>query len=983
MTRNTNQKLRAVFLAALMVLWVFAGAVAFTGSVASQSVEDGTATVSNINAGDEAQTVSDLTVSETESFNGTVYVYANVSTLEEDANVDLSSADVSAQVTDSDNGSAEVASANLNGDLVQIELSIPEDDNNVVTEFTLSNLGTDEAEAASGLSYDVGASEEDTDDPTLGASTGTFDVAEGLHGADATWASANTRWQGQTVLFVDDTGDYSDYQVRELDEGANRYGAQVGSLQREFSLEDGENYATFGSSNLEGDYVITAHNGEQRVALITDSNGNVTGETRDPAGDDAGVEFAVQDLSADFAQDEVNQESVDLEISSNRDDFSVEITSDDFSAGEVNEIFGGAETSDGTVRAGVSSDDTIEADFGQDFVESGNYTFDVQVRDTTASDSANINVGEAIEGGADFDESVYTATRGDNATITLSTQGDVGALNITIGDAEEVGYEAVVEAEPNDDGELVINMNTFQVGERAESGDEADAFTAEEGSINNVTNVGVSLENVIAPGLYDMTVESVARGEDNEPEEFDVAALQIENRDTGELTIHTAPSAEFGSLDDLESLEEAAQNGQVTEAEEIATKESDHDNPRGDVVIFRQDVSGVFGADGLFGDSVNLTLEQQEAGVNRAPKSLDLATMDEGDRTAYRVLTDEENKTVFVVAKVDRLDFNGAPANHGETYNTTFSVSADYLSEFQRNDVEEDETATNEFTVVDREAAFDSDPVTVEPTADATLSGETTVAPGTEFTVRARATGESPFLKIGEATVQEDGSFEATFEEEDSFEGEQPGQEFTVTIPRQSFEDNARTQGQVTEGEEASVSISDVSAQEGEEVDSITVDSAFLPRGGFVTIHDSSLNDGATFDSVRGTSEYLEQGEHEDIEVSLDEPYTEDDEAIAMPHQDTDGNEEYDFVDTEGDEDGPYTNADGDAVTDSASVTFETDDGDGNETQTDTPDDGETPTDTPTDEDGDGEDDQAGFGAVIALVALLGAALLAARRDAF
>jgi hypothetical protein len=101
----------------------------------------------------------------------------------------------------------------------------------------------------------------------------------------------------------------------------------------------------------------------------------------------------------------------------------------------------------------------------------------------------------------------------------------------------------------------------------------------------------------------------------------------------------------------------------------------------------------------------------------------------------------------------------------------------------------------------------------------------------------------------------------------------------------------------------------------------VTVASTSLSDGGFVTIHDGSLLDGATFDSVRGTSDYLEPGEHSDIQVSLDTPYDENGTAIAMPHLDTNGNEEYDFVTSEGAEDGPYTSG-GAAVTDSASITI-------------------------------------------------------------
>ncbi len=99
----------------------------------------------------------------------------------------------------------------------------------------------------------------------------------------------------------------------------------------------------------------------------------------------------------------------------------------------------------------------------------------------------------------------------------------------------------------------------------------------------------------------------------------------------------------------------------------------------------------------------------------------------------------------------------------------------------------------------------------------------------------------------------------------------------------------------------------------------VTVDSVYVPEGGFVTIHDSSLSDGDTFESVRGTSTYLEAGYHTDVTVTFDDPVSNDTTLVAMPHRDTDGDESYTFAESEGGADGPYTDSDG-AVTDAASV---------------------------------------------------------------
>ena len=123
----------------------------------------------------------------------------------------------------------------------------------------------------------------------------------------------------------------------------------------------------------------------------------------------------------------------------------------------------------------------------------------------------------------------------------------------------------------------------------------------------------------------------------------------------------------------------------------------------------------------------------------------------------------------------------------------------------------------------------------------------------------------------------------------------------------------------------------------------VMVDHVNTSDGGFVAIHDESLLEGDVFGSVVGVTEYLEPGEHENVSAELfnvsgaDFERTEleeDQMLIAMPHQDTNDNQTYDFVAVDGEDDGPYFDENDDAVVDAANVTVETDDGtmDGNET---------------------------------------------------
>ena len=110
----------------------------------------------------------------------------------------------------------------------------------------------------------------------------------------------------------------------------------------------------------------------------------------------------------------------------------------------------------------------------------------------------------------------------------------------------------------------------------------------------------------------------------------------------------------------------------------------------------------------------------------------------------------------------------------------------------------------------------------------------------------------------------------------------------------------------------------------------VTVKSSTLPDGGFVAIHDKRLLEGKKLQSVVGVSGYLDPGTHEDIEVTLfnvkgrdfsaSRQLKSDQPLIAMPHHDTNGNQEYDFDYTKGKADGPYRK-NGEVLVDKAQIT--------------------------------------------------------------
>lgn len=103
--------------------------------------------------------------------------------------------------------------------------------------------------------------------------------------------------------------------------------------------------------------------------------------------------------------------------------------------------------------------------------------------------------------------------------------------------------------------------------------------------------------------------------------------------------------------------------------------------------------------------------------------------------------------------------------------------------------------------------------------------------------------------------------------------------------------------------------------------DTLVVDGSSFPAGGgFIVLHDQEeLQAGNVIGSIVGVSDYLGPGIHNEVKIALTEDITQNTTIGAMPHRDTDGDEEYDFQSSGGSEDGPYT-LEGSAVIDFADI---------------------------------------------------------------
>jgi len=113
------------------------------------------------------------------------------------------------------------------------------------------------------------------------------------------------------------------------------------------------------------------------------------------------------------------------------------------------------------------SDGTFSANFSNvDDLNTGNYEFTFEATDTSAEDTASIEVTEAGEGELELSEGSYDVAQGDVSEITVELN-EVTEGTVVIGNEEDDNYQAniSIDDDVDVDGEVVLNFNTFTAGD--------------------------------------------------------------------------------------------------------------------------------------------------------------------------------------------------------------------------------------------------------------------------------------------------------------------------------------------------------------------------------------------------------------------------------------------------------------------------------------------------------------------------------------
>jgi len=774
---------------------------------------------------------------------------------------------------------------------------------------------------------------------TLGILLAVFVVAISMVGTPAmaahntddvnsgTLADGDLVWEGQTLLYQDASYSDTTAELRTVEDGSS------GDLVSELTV-DADGHIVVDTADLNGQYQIELDNGTNT--------------------DTVQFEVSEQSLTASPAEDEdaevTNSENGNdaisgIDIESNRASYPIKISSADLSDDDLAQVIsatGSVNDDSEYVLASDVSDGTFNFNFQN--LDAGDYSFTVEGTATGVSDTFTVTVNEASDVDANFDASTYNEDVGETAEFTVELDSTSSA-DVVLGDEADMGYQLDMTVNDNDDdGEVTVEFNSFLAGEDTTNTDVvsiADEDSDDTVTINSETN---GLSDKLASGSYSLT--TVVEGEDS-----DVSILALDQINDGSASTHVLPaSADSDEAEDFKNAEVAdavADGDQAVVAFDLEGTEGYLSDS-----TTAMDFDGDEDTPGIEG--LTLTLEQSDSAMNQDPAQVDLSNV------KYVDASDD-----------DRLYFVVDTAALGGNFETDDTINAN-LDVYEKNPYVEDEdaeyTLSSSFDLVESDVDYDAEEnddgdLVFERSNEGqlTISGETDLADGTEANVEARS-DSTPFFQ-SESVEVDNGTFSMTFDvSEDAVDAD----DFAVKFGSLEAQDAVVTQAEPPTP--ATFEVSDLTPGDV----STTTDDA-----GVVNVEAVVANTG----EVAG---------EQSVELRVDE------EAVSSENISLDAGEdatvEFEFDASEYDA-GEYAygvySDDGDAsatltidsVEDTPSDDSESDDSSSDDSDADSDDSSSDDSSSGDSESTESTDDSTpGFGAVVALTALVASALVAARR---
>jgi len=548
------------------------------------------------------------------------------------------------------------------------------------------------------------------------------------------------------VRFTPTTVDTTDRGDDETYRGANVSLVRDTAVGTTFDIEGPENSS----------FDMTRGTGPNSEVYVLDTDERALGTYTVSDGTDS-VDLTLESLGLRVSLDEASvddTEQITGTVEANDIDRDVELTLHDDGDGVA------------TREVRIGSDGT--ADFAFDPADAGNYTVEARDRhtDVTAVTDA-FAVGDAGTPTADFGSPTYAEARGDEVAVEV-TLNNTDTATVQFGETATANYNLTAELVDEDgDGRVRVEFDTFEAGHGGAapgdvlSVDGEDSITeVRQGGPFTTDYPGAVGTDTLEAGQYELRVAAgETDGAVTDPD--GVATLSLSERATTDVRIWTAPGDDFDSIDDADNLRDARTEGALTRTDTVAA---------GDLVVVAITANGLEGA---FDDTESfqrrsadgrlfaLTLESTP-GPNDEQDAYDVSALASDDVSVVSNDTDDTAlDTHYVVIDSAALTdlFDDPPS--GDSYVADFDVHANGPD----NDLGAAASDQDTAAIVERSASLDTDGerIVLDAASNATVTGETTLAPNTDLTLQLRSDGATePFLVETPAAVEADGSVTAT-----------------------------------------------------------------------------------------------------------------------------------------------------------------------------------------------------------------------------
>ena len=917
---GTNDKLRSLFLTALMVFSVFAGTIAFSGGAAAAAnvgIEQATEYTANGGTNTIELALNDSTDTAVTSGDVDIWIDGNQNPSGYSTNID----------PDNDGSDA------TNG---RIAIGIGQDvqpNRNLTVRVDVTNGGQTSTLTAKDI--DV--------------TSRTFTPS----GSDRTYTNV---YRGE-VIAIEDPNAANNPSVAIEEDG--------GSIVADDNYNDNSEVYTFDTEDLDTgqNYNITVDGSDEAGFRVSDLNLNVEMDDNDvtdeddiianvtirrggqPANatlfsdDDEKVKSIVKNLKGnDIVQFNFGNISDAEGFDANDGPYYVNVTDNQTGVTATSEQINVSEAQDGE----VSFEDSVVSDERGDVV---NITYEL----------SNTDDGFIVIGDEDDDNyaiSGQITDDDDDGEVTVQFNSYLAGTSANVGG---VNANDVLSVAGDDD---IENVNEYGSFERA--------------SLD---------EETLDASSYNMNATAGTKKSDN-PDS--VGTLRLEERSTESLRSWVAPQDADLEDEDIDIYDRIGANltqandiadGDIVVHQIVA---SGVEGP----LAYEEDVNGSSdvtqaflrstGGDAGENDAFNFTVNRTNVGANADEDSMVLTSNN------VTVVDDPDNNTYFVAVELDNVNQYESGTvvredDEDDQITANFTVSKDTGLSDDNEGVEDD------YTITDRDASLNTANglVTVQAAADQPVSGTTTIAPGSEIEVRLDSESDAnPFIIRPEATVTPNGTFTAMADMSDY----SAGTNFTAQVLDVDGDElGDEEDGRITSAPTATVSISDQESDGSE----VVVDSAQLSQGGFIAIHvgnasgdvigHSEYLEAGSHEDITVTLDTPQDGDF--TAVAMPHLDTNDNQAYDFSGGSTDG--PYTSNGSAVVESANVTVTGGETPTEGPTPTDEP-------TQTEGPTEEPTTmagTDEPTDEPGTTASEGPGFTAAIALIALIAAALLAVRRD--